>query len=263
MYASPEPRPTDPAGLEQTADVKQTTGAEQPGNVDNPSGVEERAGEEGPRQYFDDQPRAAARPRRVEVSLGEGSAPIVLTTDRGVFSYGRLDAGTRLLLDTAPPLARGDRRVLDLGCGWGPIACVAALRAPHAAVTAVDVNARALRLTARNASSVGAPNVTVAHPDGVNPELRFHRILSNPPIRIGKPALRKLLGRWLDRLEPGGRAHLVVHRNLGSDSLALWLGGRGHRVTRLVSRAGYRVLEVSPSGQRHDRLDGSGSRAPA
>jgi len=86
--------------------------------------------------------------------------------------------------------------------------------------------------------------VTVGHPDDVDPDRRFDRILCNPPIRIGKPALHELLATWLDRLAPGGRAHLVVQRHLGSDSLARWLAERGHRVTRLVSKRGYRLLEV-------------------
>ena len=118
------------------------------------------------------------------------------------------------------------------------------LRSPGAEVMAVDVNARALALTARNAAASGAANVRVAHPDDVDPAARFDRILSNPPIRVGKAALRELLAAWLDRLNPGGRAHLVVHRHLGSDSLAGWLGDRGHNVTRLLSRQGYRILEV-------------------
>ena len=165
-------------------------------------------------------------------------------TDSGVFSPDRLDAGSHLLLVEAPPLSAGERRVLDLGCGWGPIACIAALRSPAAEILAVDVNGRALDLTARNAEANGASNVTAAHPDAVDPGLRFDRILCNPPIRIGKPALHELLATWLDRLAPDGRAHLVVHRHLGSDSLARWLTDRGHGVTRLLSKSGYRLLQV-------------------
>ena len=196
-------------------------------------------------QYFETEPAAASSPRTVAVAI-DGTR-LNFTTDSGVFSPDRLDAGTRLLLAEAPPLRPGDRRVLDLGCGWGPIACVAALRSPAAEVLAVDVNERALGLTAQNAAAHGAANVSVAQPDGVDPALRFDRILCNPPIRIGKPALHELLARWLDRLAPGGRAHLVVQRHLGSDSLARWLEGRGHRVTRLASKAGYRILEVEPA----------------
>ena len=198
-------------------------------------------------QYFEAEPRAATSPRTIVVKVG--GTQLRFVTDSGVFSPDRLDAGTRLLLMEAPPLTAGERRVLDLGCGWGPISCVAALRSPAAEVLAVDVNERALRLTARNATANGASNVTVVHPDDVDPALRFDRILCNPPIRIGKPALHDLLATWLDRLAPEGRAHLVVHRHLGSDSLAHWLADRGHGVTRLLSRSGYRLLAVQPRGE--------------
>ncbi len=198
-------------------------------------------------QYFEAEPLAATSPQTIVVEID--GMQLRFVTDSGVFSPDRLDAGTRLLLAEAPPLTAGERQVLDLGCGWGPIACFAGLRSPPAEVTAVDVNERALRLTATNATANGANNVTLAHPDDVDPARRFDRILCNPPIRIGKPALHELLGTWLDRLAPEGRAHLVVHRHLGSDSLAGWLADRGHSVTRLLSRAGYRLLEVQPRAE--------------
>ena len=195
-------------------------------------------------QYFETVPAAAAAPRTIAVNVG--GRQLAFTTDSGVFSPDRLDAGTRLLLLEAPPLTAGDRRVLDLGCGWGPIACFAGASAGAAQVLAVDVNERALALTAGNAERNGVGNVTVARPDEVSPARRFDRILCNPPIRVGKAALHGLLATWLDRLATGGRAHLVVHRHLGSDSLARWLAQRDHPVDRLVSRSGYRLLEVRP-----------------
>lgn len=194
-------------------------------------------------QYFEDDPSVASDPRPVEVALPD--VAFTLTADRGVFSAEHLDAGTKLLLLEAPPLGDADQTILDLGCGWGPIACVAAARAPHATVWGVDVNERARSLTATNAASIGATDrVHVAAPDEVPDDVRFDRILSNPPIRIGKAALHDLLDRWLTRLTPTGTAHLVVQKHLGSDSLAKWLQQRGHRVERLTSRAGFRILEV-------------------
>ncbi|MEM7142996.1 MAG: methyltransferase [Actinomycetota bacterium] len=195
-------------------------------------------------QYFDDDPSVASAPRPVEVALPD--VAFTLTADRGVFSADHLDAGTKLLLLEAPPLTATDRTILDLGCGWGPIACVAASRAPRATVWGVDVNERARALTASNAASIGvADRVHVAAPDAVPADLRFDRILSNPPIRIGKTALHDLLRTWLGRLTPTGRAHLVVQKHLGSDSLARWLEQEGHTVERLKSRAGFRILDVS------------------
>lgn len=191
--------------------------------------------------YFSHDPASVSAPSAIDVVLPDMS--VRMTSDRGVFSAEHLDAGTKLLLLTMPDIEPGDRTVLDLGCGWGAIACVTARRAPHAETWAVDVNRRALDLTAANAETLGV-DVKVATPTEVPADLEFDRILSNPPIRIGKPALHELLGRWLDRLTPTGRAHLVVQRHLGSDSLARWLAERGHPVERLTSRAGYRVLEV-------------------
>ena len=172
-----------------------------------------------------------------------------LATDAGVFSPGRLDPGTRLLLEEAPaPPARGD--VLDLGCGYGPVACVLAARSPGAAVWAVDVNERALELCARNARTAGLANVRCLSPGDAALPARFAAIWSNPPVRIGKEALHALLSGWLGRLEPAGHAYLVVGRNLGADSLHRWLAGQGWPVTRLAARSGYRLLQVDYQAER-------------
>jgi 16S rRNA G1207 methylase RsmC len=108
----------------------------------------------------------------------------------------------------------------------------------------VDVNRRAVALTAANAASLGLANVRAVTPDEVPGDVRFRAIWSNPPIRIGKAALQEILGIWLPRLEPTGRAWLVVHKHLGSDSLASWLAAEGWSVERAASRKGYRILSV-------------------
>jgi 16S rRNA (guanine1207-N2)-methyltransferase len=173
-----------------------------------------------------------------------------LETDSGMFSPGRLDPGTRFLLESGPPPPpTGD--LLDLGCGYGPIACALAARAPGATVWAVDVNERALALCAANAARAGLSNVRAVLPDAPELPARFAGLRSNPPIRIGKPALHELLRRWLARLEPGAEATLVVGRNLGADSLHRWLEKtEGWQVRRLAARSGYRLLRVTAPDDR-------------
>jgi len=168
-----------------------------------------------------------------------------LRTDAGTFSPRRLDPGTAFLLDAAPaPPAAGT--FLDLGCGYGPIAISLARRSPGAGVVAVDVNERSRDLCAANAADLGCGNVEVAAPEEVDPDLRFDLVWSNPPIRIGKAALHDLLGTWLGRLAPGGRAVLVVGRNLGADSLQRWLvDEQGLPTERLASKRGYRLLQAT------------------
>jgi 16S rRNA G1207 methylase RsmC len=75
-------------------------------------------------------------------------------------------------------------------------------------------------------------------------DVAFDAIWSNPPIRVGKQALHALLVRWLARLADGGRAHLVVGKNLGSDSLQRWLTEQGWPTERMASERGFRVLRV-------------------
>ena len=193
--------------------------------------------------YFEEHPEVASEVAIVDVALPD--VAFTMATDRGVFSHGHVDTGTSLLLREAPaPASEGD--LLDLGCGSGAIALTLALRSPEARVWAVDVNARALSLTTANAARNGVTTIHAVVPDDMPEDVRFGTIWSNPPIRIGKPALQRLLMR----LAPGGTDVLVVQKHLGEDSLQRWLGEQGHPTQRIASRAGYRLLLAS--GTRSD-----------
>ena len=193
--------------------------------------------------YFEARPAVPSRPRTLRLHLGD--LDLKLQSDRGVFGSKGVDAGTLILLKEAPPPPpAGD--ILDLGAGYGPIAIALARRAPKAHVWAVDVNERAVELAQTNAATAGATNVTAGTPEAVPQDLSFDAIYSNPPVRVGKAPLHRLLDEWLPRLKPAAAAYLVVQRNLGSDSLATWLRERGYQVTRLKSKKGYRVLEIKP-----------------
>ncbi len=195
--------------------------------------------------YFDPAPTAPSRERTVRLRLPDHT--LALVTDSAVFSPDRVDPGTKLLLLEGPEVSAESGPLLDLGCGYGPIAITLALRCPDAEVWAVDVNERARALCARNARAHGVhERIRVCAPDDVDPAVRFGQIWSNPPIRIGKAALHEVLTTWLDRLAPTGSAHLVVSKHLGADSLHRWLAEAGYATTRRRSRMGYRVLDVSP-----------------
>lgn len=190
--------------------------------------------------YFD--PAPATPDRRREVTARIWGRDLTFTTSSGVFSHDGLDKATDVLLRSSTPPVGGT--VLDLGCGWGPIAC--ALAVQGTTVWAVDANERALELTAVNADRLGV-TVHTARPDDVPDDLVFDQIWSNPPIRIGKDALHELLLRWLPRLAPDGIARLVVGKNLGADSLQRWLIDHGWPTERVASEKGFRVLEVRRS----------------
>jgi len=197
----------------------------------------------------DDRPR---RPRPVDVVVD--GRRYSLTSESGVFSHGALDEGTALLIARGAVPDPSATSVADLGCGWGAIAVALAKRAPQASVWALETNARAVALCATNAAACGLDNLRAQLVDadpplgGLDPSVTFDALWSNPPVRIGKPALHGLLTAALARLRPGGSAHLVVHKHLGSDSLQRWLEAQGHPTTRRLSRGGYRLLDVGPLG---------------
>jgi len=185
--------------------------------------------------------------KRVPVRADVWGRQLQLTSGSGVFAQGRLDIGTSVLFrETEPP--RGAGTFLDLGCGYGVIGLAIANAVPGATVWGVDVNERALLLSNENAESLRvADRYSAVLPDDVPEDLRFDEIWSNPPIRVGKQALHDLLTRWLPRLTPGGRAVMIVGKNLGADSLQRWLGEQGFPTSRLASAKGFRGLESRAS----------------
>ncbi len=195
-------------------------------------------------QYFSAQPSSDDVRRVVPARIWDRDYEFV--TASGVFSRDRLDLGTSVLLrEVDPPVAEGT--YLDLGCGYGPLACAIATENQNADVWAVDVNERALQLTAENANRLGVSGrVHPALPGDVPDDVRFDQIWSNPAIRIGKPELHRMLLHWLPRLSPDGVAWLVVGKNLGADSLQRWLVEQGFGCTRHASAKGFRVLRVTP-----------------
>jgi 16S rRNA (guanine1207-N2)-methyltransferase len=197
--------------------------------------------------YFSPDPVPDQARRRRTIEFRAASRQFRLVSDSGVFSATRLDPGTGVLLRKAAlPSPDQPGPLLDLGCGYGAIACVLATVAPAAQVWAVDVNPRARELAAENARALGiAPRVRVAAPDDVPEALEFAQIWSNPPVRIGKAALHALLERWLPRLTRDGVAWLVIAHYLGGDSLQRWLAEQGWPVIRHASSQGYRVLRVT------------------
>lgn len=176
---------------------------------------------------------------------------LTFRTAAGVFSGTRLDPGTKVLLresaDVATsPAASTQQRFADVGCGFGPIAVALARHHVTCAVDAVDVNDRALQLTALNADSLGVgERVRALRPNEIDAGARYDQIWSNPPIRIGKPALHDLLLTWLPRLSDEGFARLVVSKNLGGDSLQRWIIEQGFDCERAASSQGFRVLHVT------------------
>jgi 16S rRNA G1207 methylase RsmC len=194
--------------------------------------------------YFSETPGSDYKPKEISVVIN--GHEVLVTTAGGVFSPDHIDQGTNVLLthlDEAP--AGGN--ILDIGCGWGPIALSLASGSPKATVWAVDVNQRSLELTAANAQRLGLKNIKCVTPEEVPSDLEFSGIWSNPPIRVGKDVLHEILLTWLPRLQDQAEAYLVVQKNLGADSLHRWLEAElpeNFSTVRVDTAKSFRVLRV-------------------
>jgi 16S rRNA (guanine1207-N2)-methyltransferase len=194
------------------------------------------------KHYFSDAEGEELDLREIEVKLAGEKFSVY--TSSGIFSPEHLDQGTDVLLKQLDKVTPHGT-VLDLGCGWGPIAIVIAKTNPKTKVIAVDVNHKSLALTRLNAEKLGIKNIEVFLPEEVPIDLVFDEIWSNPPIRVGKQALHGMLHQWLPRLRKGGVSRLVVQKNLGSDSLHKWLmeNLKDFETSRVDSIKGFRILK--------------------
>ncbi|MFO7264882.1 MAG: class I SAM-dependent methyltransferase [Limnochordales bacterium] len=196
--------------------------------------------------YYTAKPQAPHRPREVAIELR--GRRYVFLTDAGVFSKGRVDPGTRLLIEHLPLPVTG--WALDLGCGYGAIGLVIAAESPQAQVLMVDVNERAVELARKNLARNGVRNAQVLVSDGYAAvgDVRFALIASNPPIRAGKRVIYPWVDEAYARLEPGGRLLMVARTSQGAKSLAKKIAEVFGNVTEVAKGSGYRVMEAVRAG---------------
>lgn len=181
--------------------------------------------------------------RRNEFVITVRDVTLNLTTDAGVFSKDRMDNGTRLLIESLR-LAPDWRRILDLGCGYGPIGLVLARLLPEAVVTMVDVNERAVELARENAARNGIENVRIVCGEGFDGqgETRFDLVVTNPPIRAGKEVIYQMVDESSPHLQSGGWFVAVIMTKHGAKSLEKKMAEVFGNVTEWEKGSGYRVV---------------------
>jgi 16S rRNA (guanine1207-N2)-methyltransferase len=214
-----------------------------------------------PEHYFAERPRA--RSARRELRFLYRGELLHFVVDAGVFATHGLDPGTALLIES---LAVGPRdRVLDLGCGWGPVGVAAGKAAPRGTVVLTEVNRRAARLAEENLVSNGISHGEVRIGPSFAPVEgeRFDLIATNPPYRAGRQLVLDMLREAPAHLTEHGRLLVVGKGSQGIRFYQGWIQEHLGGELAVVGRgSGYRVLEWRPAPLEPKRLKtGVGSAA--
>ena len=170
-----------------------------------------------------------------------------LFTDAGVFSRGKVDYGSEIMIKSLPVM---QGKVLDLGCGYGVIGLSLAVLYPDTQVTMVDINQRAVELTNRNIERNHIKKAAAFASNGFEQiEDQFHAIVSNPPIRTGKEVIYSLFEQSRDHLLPGGSLYLVIQKKQGAKSAVDKLISLFGNCEAINKQGGYWILKSTKESE--------------
>ena len=148
-----------------------------------------------------------------EVSLEYVGHKLRFRVVQDLFSSFEVDVGTRLLLRSLAEAGRDDlRKVLDLGCGYGPIGLALKMSDEERTVHMVDRDALAVEYSRQNADLNHLPGVEIYGSLGYDDVSArdFDLIASNIPAKAGEPVIANLLREASRYLRPGGLVAIVV-----------------------------------------------------
>ncbi len=191
--------------------------------------------------YFTDNSSLDSDPVSFDYYLG--NEKFVFTSDRGVFSKGKIDYGSYVLIKNVVPRSLGTE-ILDLGCGYGPIGIILKRFHEDANVTLVDVNPRAADLARRNAKENHEDVTVFVEEDIARLGITFDSVILNPPIRAGKETVFSLYRKAHETLRDGGDLYIVIQKKQGAESSRKYLETFFTEVQVLDHDGGYLVMKA-------------------
>lgn len=164
-------------------------------------------------------------------------------SDKGTFSYGELDYGSKLLIETVT--INQEQTLLDIGTGIGVIGIALKKKYPTLEVTMTDVNLRALNLANKNAK-LNNVDVKIFESDLYsNIDKKFDLIISNPPIRTGKKVIYTLYKEAFLHLNEKGSLWIVVRVQQGAKSTVEYLKTIFNTVIVVEKSKGFYIIKAS------------------
>ena len=194
--------------------------------------------------YFDENPEISSAIREISFSLFDKS--YTYYTDNGVFSKSKIDEGSYIFLKVLLPLNLTGR-ILDLGCGYGPIGLTIAQNSKEARVDLADINSRALALASKSSERLNLnKRVTILHSDIYEKiEGPYDSIVVNPPIRAGKVVTYSMYSGAYQRLIDGGSLYIVIRKKQGAESAFKYLETVFENVSVLHKEKGYWIIKAT------------------
>ncbi|MBD3255002.1 MAG: methyltransferase [Candidatus Lokiarchaeota archaeon] len=181
----------------------------------------------------------------------------IFKTTTGVFSYKKLDLGTRIFIEHIY-IPQEKRVLLDLGCGYGVIGIVLGNESPQSEVYMTDVNKRAIWCAKENVK-YNLPNsrdrVHVITGPYFQPfagkEISFDGVYINPPVRQGREDFLNLCDQLPYYLKKKGYFQFVMRKKMGAAYVLDYL--KKHRpedkITVICKRSGYWVIALQKLAQ--------------
>ncbi|GGG97818.1 class I SAM-dependent methyltransferase [Staphylococcus pragensis] len=195
--------------------------------------------------YYDENPEVQSDEKVISYHYHQHE--LTLTTDAGVFSKGKVDFGSDTLVQTFlnehPP--GPSKKVIDVGCGYGPIGLMIAKVSPHHHITMVDVNHRALNLAEKNRKANHIDNVDIKESDGLSQveDNSYDFVLTNPPIRAGKEVVHRIFEEAYSKLRDQGELYVVIQKKQGMPSAKKKMEEIFNNVETVNKNKGYYILK--------------------
>lgn len=170
-------------------------------------------------QYFTKNPETKKEIYKFDWNIGRDR--YYFYTSNSVFSKNGLDFGSMLLIES---VIRENKyfngRILDMGCGYGPIGIIIAKSIDNSTVTMADINERALELASINAkeNSVEKKVKIIRSEAFENIKDNYDIIVTNPPIRAGKEVVFSFYEGAYNHLNEGGKLYVVIQKKQGAPS---------------------------------------------
>ncbi|AQW21810.1 16S rRNA methyltransferase [Lentilactobacillus curieae] len=197
--------------------------------------------------YYSEHPDVVSDPQKWNFTLLGNN--ILFTSDNGVFSKKTVDYGTRVLIDNVNYAIIPEGKILDLGCGYGPVGIAIGKKYPERQIDMVDVNEIALELAKQNAKENNVNNVKI-FASNVYQHINdsYAAIITNPPVRAGKDVVDQMLSEAKQHLVANGTLTIVLQKKQGAPSAKKLMDGVFGNSEILKRDKGYYIIQSINEG---------------